>query len=95
MSAAAAKNLILSGVKSVTLHDTGHVEMRDLGAQFYLQESDVGSNRAEACLKKLQELNAAVSVTASTQELTSASLAPFQVIIECKFLVSNDFCAAF
>lgn len=45
----AAKNVILAGVKSVTLHDRAEVTLRDLGAQFYLGEGDVGRNRAEAC----------------------------------------------
>ena len=45
----AAKNVILAGVKSITLHDRAEVALRDLGAQFYLTEGDVGRNRAEAC----------------------------------------------
>lgn len=28
-----AKNVVLGGVKSVMLHDTGNVEMKDLGSQ--------------------------------------------------------------
>ena len=40
-----AKNVILSGVKSVTLHDTENVSMADLGSQFFLRESDIGINR--------------------------------------------------
>ena len=40
-----AKNVILSGVKSVTLHDTEKVEVADLGSQFFLRESDIGANR--------------------------------------------------
>jgi len=57
-----AKNVALAGVKAITLHDTRAVELRHLGAQFYLDESDVGANRAEACCAKLQELNAAVTI---------------------------------
>lgn len=45
----AAKNVILAGVKSITLHDRAEVALRDLAAQFYLSEGDVGRNRAEAC----------------------------------------------
>lgn len=41
--------MILAGVKSLTLHDTSEVTLRDLGAQFYLSEADIGRNRAEAC----------------------------------------------
>jgi ubiquitin-activating enzyme E1 len=41
--------VILAGVKSVTIHDKAEVALRDLGAQFYLSEADIGKNRAEAC----------------------------------------------
>ena len=44
-----AKNVILSGVKAVTLHDTETVATADLGCQFFLREADVGTNRAVAC----------------------------------------------
>ena len=74
----AAKNIILAGVKAVTLHDQGSVTLRDLAAQFYLQEGDVGRNRAEACKDRLQELNIAVSVNASSGELSEAFLKRFQ-----------------
>ena len=46
--ARAAKNVILAGVKAVTLQDAEPVALADLGAQFYLSEADVGKNRAEA-----------------------------------------------
>lgn len=44
----AAKNLILAGVKSVTLHDEGVVELWDLSGNFVFSEDDVGKNRALA-----------------------------------------------
>ena len=75
----AAKNVILAGVRSVTLHDTRAVERRDLGSQFYLTEEDFGKNRAEACRDRLQELNTAVAVVASTADLTEDFLRQFQV----------------
>ena len=75
----AAKNVILAGVKSVTLHDKATVHLQDLSAQFYLSKEDVGSNRAEACQARLQELNPAVNVTASQDKLTEAFLTKFQV----------------
>ena len=55
--------MILAGVKSVTLLDDGTVETRDLSAQFYLAEADVGKKRAAACRDRLQELNTAVAVS--------------------------------
>ena len=41
-----AKNIILGGVKSVTLHDQENAEIADLSSQFYLTEEDIGKNRA-------------------------------------------------
>lgn len=37
-----AKNVILGGVKSVTLHDNAVCQIADLGSQFYLTEEDIG-----------------------------------------------------
>ena len=47
-----AKNVILAGVKSVTLADDAPVEMADLSSQFYFTEADVGTPRAEACARE-------------------------------------------
>eukprot|EP00884_Botryococcus_braunii_P010809 jgi/Botrbrau1/1972/Bobra.0052s0015.1 len=80
LGAEIAKNAILAGVKSVTLHDKGEVTLRDLSAQFYLTEEDIGKNRAEACRERLQELNIAVAVSASSEELTFDVLGQFQVV---------------
>lgn len=76
-----AKNVILAGVKSVTLHDAGNVELWDLSAQFYLTEEDVGRNRAVACAEKLKELNTAVSIVTSTGEVTEELLSAHQVVV--------------
>ena len=75
----AAKNVILAGVRAVTVHDKKAVDKRDLSAQFYLTEEDVGKNRAEACKDRLQELNKAVAVACSTSDLTEDFLKGFQV----------------
>jgi ubiquitin-activating enzyme E1 len=66
-------------VRALTVHDQKTVEVRDLSAQFYLTEEDVGQNRAEACKEKLQELNNAVDVSASSADLTPDYLEQFQV----------------
>ncbi|WIA10070.1 hypothetical protein OEZ85_010280 [Tetradesmus obliquus] len=76
-----AKNVILAGVRALTIHDHKNVETRDLSAQFYLTEEDVGQNRAEACKDKLQELNNAVAVSASSAELSAEYLGQFQVVV--------------
>jgi ubiquitin-activating enzyme E1 len=63
LGAEIAKNVILSGVESVTLHDTENVAIADLSSHFYFSEADEGKNRAEVSLPKLTELNNHVSVT--------------------------------
>ena len=52
-----SKNLVLSGCKSFTLHDTQPVTHRDLSGQFFLNELVEGKTRAEACMPRLQQLN--------------------------------------
>ncbi|MEQ2246733.1 E1 ubiquitin-activating protein, partial [Ilyodon furcidens] len=76
-----AKNVILGGVRSVTVHDQGVAEWRDLSSQFYLREEDLGKNRAEASQPRLAELNNYVSVTAYTGVLTEDYLTKFQVVV--------------
>eukprot|EP00879_Flechtneria_rotunda_P011893 GHRR01012422.1.p1 GENE.GHRR01012422.1~~GHRR01012422.1.p1 ORF type:complete len:887 (+),score=280.88 GHRR01012422.1:1076-3736(+) len=76
-----AKNVILAGVRALTIHDHKAVEVRDLSAQFYLTQDDVGQNRAEACKDRLQELNSAVEVSASSAQLTPEYLSQFQTVV--------------
>lgn len=77
----AAKNLVLAGVKSVTLHDVGTVELWDMSSNFIFSENDVGKNRALASVQKLQELNNAVAINTITTELTKEQLSDFQVCV--------------
>jgi len=76
-----AKNVILSGVKSVTLQDTRNVTWMDLGAQFYLSEADLGSNRAKVSHQQLSELNTYVSVSVETEELTAELVQKHSVVV--------------
>ncbi|XP_067302479.1 ubiquitin-like modifier-activating enzyme 1 isoform X2 [Pseudorasbora parva] len=76
-----AKNVILGGVKSVTLHDQGVAEWKDLSSQFYLREEDLGKNRADVSQTRLAELNSYVPVTAYTGTLTNEYLTQFQVVV--------------
>ena len=39
-----AKNLVLAGIGSLTIQDDQIVKPEDLGAQFFLRESDIGKN---------------------------------------------------
>lgn len=76
-----AKNVILGGVKSVTLHDENNVSMTDLSSQFYLSESDVGSNRATVCEKQLAELNRYVPIRSYTGPLSEEVIKKYSVIV--------------
>jgi len=69
LGAEIAKNVILSGVKSVRLHDDAEASFMDLSSQFYLSEADIGKNRAMVCLPKMKELNNYVETTASEGEV--------------------------
>ena len=94
-----AKNLILTGVKSVTLYDESPATLYDLSAQYYLSESDIGKPRAQCCINKLAELNNYVTVKVQTGDLTEEVLRKFQVIVICdqSWEVQqriNDFCHA-
>ncbi|KAL4677298.1 hypothetical protein H8957_008188 [Semnopithecus entellus] len=76
-----AKNIILGGVKAVTLHDQGTAQWADLSSQFYLREEDIGKNRAEVSQPRLAELNSYVPVTAYTGPLVEDFLSGFQVVV--------------
>ncbi|KAK6234582.1 hypothetical protein QUC31_018368 [Theobroma cacao] len=97
LGAEIAKNLILAGVKSVTLHDEGLVDLWDLSSNFVFSESDVGKNRAFASVQKLQELNNAVIISTLTTKLTKEKLSDFQAVVFTdisfeKAIEFNDYC---
>lgn len=92
-----AKNLVLAGVKSVTLHDEGTVELWDLSSNFYFSEDDIGKDRATVCVPKLQELNNAVRISTLTAELSKEQLSNFQAVVFTdinleKAIEFNDYC---
>eukprot|EP00658_Telonema_sp_P-2_P080971 TRINITY_DN8170_c0_g3_i8.p1 TRINITY_DN8170_c0_g3~~TRINITY_DN8170_c0_g3_i8.p1 ORF type:complete len:2166 (-),score=571.50 TRINITY_DN8170_c0_g3_i8:147-6644(-) len=79
-----AKNVALSGVKAVTVHDTAQVDWTDVNGNFYLCPDDLGANRAERSYVRLEKLNPTVSVackTCCTQEL---DLAGVTVLVLCE-----------
>ncbi|KAM6980088.1 ubiquitin-like modifier-activating enzyme 1 [Aplochiton taeniatus] len=76
-----AKNVILSGVKSVTVQDEGLVQCADLSSQFFLQESHLGQNRAQSSLPQLSALNPHVQVSPHTGPLDANLLLQFQVVV--------------
>ncbi|KIL68290.1 hypothetical protein M378DRAFT_8955 [Amanita muscaria Koide BX008] len=82
-----AKNVVLAGVKSVTICDPEPVAVQDLSSQFFLRQQDIGKSRAEATLPRLAELNAYVPVRNlggnAGQEITVDLIQGFQVVVLC------------
>lgn len=84
------KNIVLMGVKSVTLFDPNPTEWRDLSAQFYLGPEDVGHPRAARCVAKLASLNDYVSVSVLPEPaITDAVAARYDVIVAVDQLQSE------
>eukprot|EP01135_Chromosphaera_perkinsii_P010332 Nk52_evm4s2118 gene=Nk52_evmTU4s2118 len=63
------KNIVLAGVKEVTLLDDKVVEDVDVCAQFFLRKEDVGFNRAERCRDRLASLNPNVKITVDKESV--------------------------
>ncbi|XP_052780661.1 ubiquitin-like modifier-activating enzyme 1 isoform X2 [Mya arenaria] len=76
-----AKNVVLGGVKAMTIHDTGNAGWMDLSSQFFLREADIGKNRAEVTLPRLAELNSYVPCNCYTGALNETFLKGFQVVV--------------
>lgn len=66
-----AKNVVLSGIKSITLVDHLNVSREDMCCQFFVQNNDIGFNRAEKSLEGIQLLNPMVKVIASSVDISS------------------------
>jgi ubiquitin-like 1-activating enzyme E1 A len=81
-----AKNLVLAGIGSLTIIDHDIVTEDDLAAQFFIQDADVGKNRAEAAAPEIRKLNPRVNVHVDTDDIRTKSdlaayFAPFDIII--------------
>lgn len=98
-----AKNIALAGIKALTIHDTKHCELWDLGTNFFIKEEDIKNrkNRAEACLHHIAELNPYVQVSLSTVPLDESTdlsfLGQYQCVILTETRLSlrkkiNNFC---
>ncbi|XP_019732172.1 ubiquitin-like modifier-activating enzyme 6 isoform X2 [Hippocampus comes] len=98
-----AKNIVLAGVKAVTLHDTKQCETWDLGSNFFLHKEDVLSQRkrAEAVCPRVAELNPYVHVDKSISALDDNTDLSFLQKYQCVILTEvrlsllkrvNEFC---
>ncbi|XP_069486598.1 ubiquitin-like modifier-activating enzyme 6 isoform X1 [Ambystoma mexicanum] len=98
-----AKNIVLAGIKALTIHDTKPCQTWDLGPNFFIREEDVKNqrNRAEASLRHIAALNPYVSVVSSTAPLNEKTDLSFLKQYQCVVLtearlplqkVINAFC---
>lgn len=79
MGAEIAKNIILAGVKSVTLLDDKLVEESDRCSQFLMAPLyPLGENRAEASLLRAQALNPMVKLSAIKENISTKEDSFFQ-----------------
>lgn len=78
LGAEICKNLVLSGVKSVTIVDPDPVNEEDFVSQFLVQRQDLGKNRAESSLQRAQQLNPMVEVTADVEGISNKDDSFFQ-----------------
>ncbi|XP_024065625.2 ubiquitin-like modifier-activating enzyme 6 [Terrapene carolina triunguis] len=100
-----AKNIVLAGIKALTVHDTKQCKTWDLGTNFFICEDDVINlrNRAEATLPHIAELNPYVHVLSSAAPLDETTDISFLKKYQCVILTEtrlslqkkiNDFCHA-
>ncbi|TVY78235.1 DNA damage tolerance protein RHC31 [Lachnellula suecica] len=64
-----AKNLVLAGIHSLTIVDHELVSESDTGAQFFISEAAVGTNRAEAAAPNIRRLNPRVEVVVDQSDV--------------------------
>ncbi len=76
-----AKNVVLAGVKSVSLLDSKPVSLWDMGTNFFVSEKDIGSSRAAASSAALQELNGYVSVNVEDGDISAEMVAAHTMVI--------------
>ncbi|ELT93541.1 hypothetical protein CAPTEDRAFT_156595 [Capitella teleta] len=69
LGAEVAKNIVLSGIKSLTLLDHQVVTKEAFTSQFLIPRSELGKNRAESSLGRVQLLNPMVEISADPTDV--------------------------
>eukprot|EP01055_Gregarina_sp_Pseudo9_P002956 Gregarina_sp_Pseudo_9__2955@NODE_316_length_3184_cov_7_324006_g297_i0_p1_GENE_NODE_316_length_3184_cov_7_324006_g297_i0NODE_316_length_3184_cov_7_324006_g297_i0_p1_ORF_typecomplete_len1045_score298_68ThiF/PF00899_21/1_6e38ThiF/PF00899_21/2_1e66UBA_e1_thiolCys/PF10585_9/1e56E1_FCCH/PF16190_5/5_5e03E1_FCCH/PF16190_5/1_5e18E1_FCCH/PF16190_5/7_8e02E1_FCCH/PF16190_5/1_3e04E1_4HB/PF16191_5/1_9e18E1_UFD/PF09358_10/2_4e13Shikimate_DH/PF01488_20/0_91Shikimate_DH/PF01488_20/9Pyr_redox_2/PF07992_14/2_8e03P len=93
-----AKNLILAGPGTVTIHDDTIVDQADLASNFYLTQADVGTKtRSEASVEGLKNLNSYVDVKIHRGILDKKVIAQHDCVVVCnitqkKLIEVNEIC---
>mmetsp|Transcript_8059 Transcript_8059/g.22820 ORF Transcript_8059/g.22820 Transcript_8059/m.22820 type:complete len:1067 (-) Transcript_8059:85-3285(-) len=82
LGAEIAKNLVLTGVKSLTLFDPRPAVRRDQSSNFLVGDDDLGKSRAEAALPKLREMNERVDLSVHEGDtLTDDLVGRFNIVV--------------
>ena len=97
-----AKNICLTGVRALTIHDDKRATLKASNSNFYISRNGapVQQTRAEATLHNLQQLNANVTVSLAAGKLDESLeslLVGHAVVVLCDTplqtqLVVNDYC---
>lgn len=95
LGAEVAKNLVLMGVRKISLLDSKCVSVMDLSSQFFLHEQEsLGKNRASETASKVQELNDMASIEVLQGPLTEDMLLNFTVcffyFVDMKIVIFCD-----
>ncbi|ARF09593.1 ubiquitin-activating enzyme [Indivirus ILV1] len=85
-----AKNAILQGFKSVTIHDIENITMYDLSTNYYATEDSIGKNRAEVSFQQLSELNNYVKVNYFTDPLQFNLLLDYNIIVLVNYPINRQ-----
>lgn len=87
------KNIVLAGIGSLTILDSHSVTPQDLGAQFFIEDTDIGKNRATAAQHRIQKLNPRVHVTVdeNSQVSIQSSVTP-QWLENFDIIVATELC---
>ncbi|KAK4471403.1 hypothetical protein MN116_004834 [Schistosoma mekongi] len=89
-----AKNIILAGVKSMTLCDNTPLCVSGLTSHYFAGPSDIGYPRVEICKNKLSELNNYVTVRVlSKNKLGTEDFKKFSVVVLNQ--ASDDLCVEY
>lgn len=102
LGAEVSKNIILSGIKSVTFLDDKVVTELDFASNFFIPRDQLGKNRAESSLARAHALNPMVETKADTGALASKDesfFKLFDVVVILEAFVSeqvriNNICRA-
>ena len=84
-----AKNVILSGIKTVDLYDTKTVTYDDLATNFYCTENDIDKNRASVCKDSLADLNAYVSVNC-INDVTNKTIQNYDIFVTTDIPITSQ-----